>query len=361
MTFSTGTWNNRLIFIFLMVALLYLAQSFLIPLTIGGILASMFHPVCRWFELYIPRWISVFLCLIFMLMIAGGISMLVIWQLSGFTQDVGLISQKIHSLLTYGGDYLYSHFNLTRESQLELFKQQQPDLSAVLQSLLGSTMRLSSQIVFVFVYALLLLYYRTHLKNFLLRLVKKEQQEQAEHIVRSASRITQQYLVGLSKMIVALWIMYSIGFTIAGVSNPVTYAVLCGFLEIVPFIGNITGTSITLLASAAHDASLATLGSIALTYGIIQFIQGWFLEPLILGPQVRINPLFTIIALVLGGMLWGIAGVFLAIPMAAILKIVFDHIEPLKPYGFLIGEIETTKKGESKMTVFRKKSNRTAS
>lgn len=354
MTFSTGTWNSRLIFLFLMVALVYVAQSFLIPLTIGGIFASMLHPLCRRFELYMPRWISVFLCLIFMLLIVAGIAMLIIWQLSGFTQDIGLISQKIQSLITYGGDYLYSHFNLTRNSQLELFKPQKPDLSSVLQSLLGSTMRLSSQIVLVFVYTLLLLYYRTHLKNFLLRLVKKEQQEQAEQIVRSASRITQQYLVGLSKMIAALWIMYSIGFTIAGVSNPVTYAVLCGFLEIVPFIGNITGTSITLLASATHDASLATLGGIALTYGIIQFIQGWFLEPLILGPQVRINPLFTIIALVIGGMLWGIAGVFLAIPLAAILKIVFDHIEPLKPYGFLIGEVETVKKSNSLLHRFKK-------
>jgi predicted PurR-regulated permease PerM len=75
----------------------------------------------------------------------------------------------------------------------------------------------------------------------------------------------------------------------------------------------------------------------------VQFIQGWILEPLILGPQVKINSLFTIIALVLGELLWGIPGIILAIPLTAMLKIVCDHIESLKPYGFLIGEIETTK------------------
>jgi predicted PurR-regulated permease PerM len=78
-------------------------------------------------------------------------------------------------------------------------------------------------------------------------------------------------------------------------------------------------------------------------YGLVQLIQGWILEPVILGPQVKINPFTTIIALVLGELLWGIPGIFLAIPITAMFKIVCDHIEPLKPYGFLIGEIENEK------------------
>ncbi|MES1182045.1 MAG: AI-2E family transporter, partial [Flavobacterium sp.] len=85
------------------------------------------------------------------------------------------------------------------------------------------------------------------------------------------------------------------------------------------------------------------LAGIVITYGVVQFIQGWFLEPLILGPQVKINPLFTIMALVLGQLLWDIPGIILAIPLTAILKIACDHIEPLKPYGFLIGEIKNDK------------------
>ena len=83
---------------------------------------------------------------------------------------------------------------------------------------------------------------------------------------------------------------------------------------------------------------------IMITYAVVQFIQGWVLEPLILGPQVKINPLFTILTLVLGELLWGISGIILALPIIAIFKIICDYIEPLKPYGFLIGEIETVKR-----------------
>ena len=75
----------------------------------------------------------------------------------------------------------------------------------------------------------------------------------------------------------------------------------------------------------------------------MQLIQGWVLEPLIVGPQVKINPLFTILALVLGEFVWGIPGIILAIPLTGMFKIICDHIEPLKPYGFLIGEIKTVK------------------
>ena len=138
--------------------------------------------------------------------------------------------------------------------------------------------------------------------------------------------------------------MYGIGFSIIGVPNALFFAILCGLLEIVPFIGNLTGTTLTVLVAAIHGGNFTMLGGIVITYGIVQFTQGWFLEPLILGPQVKINPLFTIIALVLGELVWGIPGIILAIPITAIFKIICDHIESLKPYGFLIGEIETGKK-----------------
>ena len=144
-------------------------------------------------------------------------------------------------------------------------------------------------------------------------------------------------------MIVCLWIMYGIGFSIIGVENPFFFAIICGLLEIVPFIGNITGTTITLMVTAIQGASLFTLVSIIGTYGLIQFIQGWILEPIIVGSQVKINPLSTIVALVLGEIIWGLPGVFLAIPLIAMIKIICDHIEPLKPYGFLIGEVNSKK------------------
>jgi len=198
--------------------------------------------------------------------------------------------------------------------------------------------------VLMLVYVVFLLYNREHLKQFLLRLSPPEKKDEMEKVLYNIAEISQQYLVGLSKMIFLLWVMYGIGFSIIGVKHALFFAILCGLLEIVPFIGNITGTTLTILFSAVQGASVPMMLSIAATYGAIQFIQGWVLEPLILGPQVKINPLFTIVALVIGDLVWGIPGVFLAIPVIAMFKIVCDHVETLKPVGFLIGEIEGKKK-----------------
>ena len=165
-----------------------------------------------------------------------------------------------------------------------------------------------------------------------------------KQFIHSATQVSQQYLLGMSKMIILLWMMYGIGFGIIGIKNAIFFAILCGLLEIIPYIGNIIGTLLTVLFAVIYGDSLALVGGVVLVYGIVQIIQGWLLEPLILGPQVKINPLFTIIALVIGQLIWGISGVILAIPLTAIFKIICDHIEPLKPYCFLIGEIITPKK-----------------
>jgi predicted PurR-regulated permease PerM len=239
-------------------------------------------------------------------------------------------------------EYIIGHVGISAERQWNLIKSQQPSIPGILQVVAGSLTYLLTSSILTLAYVFLLLYYRIHIKNFILKL-SPHQKNEVEELVFSAAHISQQYLLGLTKMIICLWIMYGIGFSIIGIKNPIFYAILCGLLEIVPYVGNITGTSITLLVAAGHGAGLPVLGGIALTYGVVQFIQGWVLEPVILGPQVKINPLFTIIALVVGQLVWGIAGVFLAIPLTAMFKIVCDHIQSLKPYGFLISELPSRK------------------
>jgi len=127
------------------------------------------------------------------------------------------------------------------------------------------------------------------------------------------------------------------------VKNAFFFAILCGLLEIVPFIGNITGTTLTVLVSIVQGADIPMVISIIITYLLVQFIQEWILSPIIVGSQVKINAFTTIVALVLGELIWGIAGIFLAIPLIGMFKIICDHIESLKPYSFLIGQIETHK------------------
>jgi predicted PurR-regulated permease PerM len=131
--------------------------------------------------------------------------------------------------------------------------------------------------------------------------------------------------------------MYGIGFSIAGVKNALFFAVLCGILELVPFAGNITGTSITVLMALAQSSDSRVVIGVIITYGCVQLIQTYLLEPLVVGDRLNINPLFTILIIVVGEAVWGIAGMILAVPLLGIFKIVCDNTGPLKDLGFLIG------------------------
>src|SRR5690606_36645250 len=107
-------------------------------------------------------------------------------------------------------------------------------------------------------------------------------------------KVSEQYVSGLFMMIVGLWIMYGIGFTIVGVKNALFFAVLCGLLEIVPFVGNLTGTVLTVSMSLVQGGGMNLVVGILITYALVQFIQTYLLEPLIVGAEVSINRLFTI-------------------------------------------------------------------
>lgn len=345
MTITNTSVSKKIMLLFLVFVGLYFAKSFLMPLSISCILATLFLPFCNWMERKkLPRGIAVFICLLTLLIIIAGLIILFNSKISEVLNDFDLIKQKLVDTGTKIQQYIFNNLGISITKQIQIFKNEQPLFRSIVQLMLGSIAYIFTNLILVLTYVLFLLYYRTHIKNFLLKISPQAQQKETLELLTKATDISQQYLLGLSKMIVCLWVMYGIGFSIIGIDNAIFFAVLCGLLEIVPYIGNIIGTTLTVLVAALHSAKLSMLGGVIITYGTVQFIQGWVLEPIMLGPQVKINPLFTIIALILGELLWGIPGVIIAIPLTAIFKIVCDHIEPLKPYGFLIGEIENKKK-----------------
>jgi predicted PurR-regulated permease PerM len=355
MTTTTTSVIKKLFLLFLVFAGLYYAKVFLMPLCIGGVLATLFLPFCNWMEKHkMPKWIAVFICLLVLLIIITGFMALLGWQISELTNDVTLIKQKAIETANVVQNYVFNQFGITTARQSQILKAEQPSYANMMQLMAGSVTAVFVNLILILAYVVFLLYYRSHIKQFFIKITAPSRQIEMGEILNKAAHVSQQYLVGLSKMIFCLWIMYGTAFSILGVKNAIFYAIFCGVLEIVPFVGNIAGTTLTALAAALHGESAYMLIGIVITYAVVQFIQGWFLEPLIVGPQVKINPLFTIIALILGQLLWGISGIILAIPLTAIFKIICDHTEPLKPYGFLIGEIVVPKK---KLSFFKNKKN----
>jgi len=352
MIISNSSIIKKLLILFLVIAGLHFAEEFLMPLTIAGVLATLLLPLCRWLETKkVPKVLAVITGMLVLLTVLAGVGALLGWQISELVNDFAILKQKFIETGIRFQDYIFNHLGISIKRQSQMMQDEQPSVSGIVQIVADSVAYIFTNFVLVLAYIFLLLNYRSHIRTFILKLTLNSQHKEMGHVLHSITNVSQQYLLGLAKMIVVLWVMYGIGFSIIGVKNAIFFAILCGLLEIIPFVGNITGTTITLLIAFVNGASVTMLLAIIGTYLVIQFIQGWLLEPIIVGPHVKINPFATVMALVLGELIWGIPGIFLAIPIIAMAKIVCDHIESLKPYGFLIGEIV---KGKEKPELIKK-------
>jgi predicted PurR-regulated permease PerM len=193
--------------------------------------------------------------------------------------------------------------------------------------------------VFIFCF----LFYRNKFHDFIIMMVPDKNKERAEHILAEINLVTRKYMTGVVIVVTILSIVHSVTFTIIGLDYPIFFGVTAAIFNFIPYFGTLIGAILPLsyafLAMEGSSYALAVL----IYFIIIQFIENNILTPNITGGYVNLNPLITIISLIFGSMIWGIAGMLLIIPIIAMLKITCENIHSLKPVGYLLSDRGTEK------------------
>jgi predicted PurR-regulated permease PerM len=327
-----------LLLAFLIIAALYYAKPFLVPVCFAGLLAMLFLPLSNWFQTKkIPGAFSIILCILIFLAVLAGIIWLITWQITDLSAEAGDIESKLKGMIKQVEKNIQNRFGISPQQQEELASKQAENSSGMLTNAGSMLTGFIVDFILMLVYIFLFMFFRGRIRTFILQLVSPAQKKNAETIIGGVQKVSQQYLTGMGFMIACLWVMYGIGFSIVGVKYALLFAVICGLLEIVPFVGNLIGNSLAVLMVIIQGGGTGMIVGVIITYLVVQFLQSYILEPLVVGAEVNINPLFTIIILVVGELVWGIPGMVLAIPLLGIFKIICDHVTSLKPYGYLIG------------------------
>jgi predicted PurR-regulated permease PerM len=346
--FSLTRSVQVLLFCILFIVVLYYGRAFLVPLVFAGILSMLLLPVAEWLEKrHFPRALAVLCSDLLVVAVVAGIIGLISWQINDLMKDASELEANIMQKVTQLKQFIATSLGVSPQEQQQMLKKQQSASSSLGQNITGIFTLLSgilTDFLLMLIYIFLFLYYRNHFYSFALKLVATEKQAQAKDTIEQIEKTSRNYFRGLIMMIGCLWVMYGIGFSIVGAKNAIFFAILCGILEMVPFVGNLAGTALTILTNVAQGSDSGVLVGILVTYAVVQFLQSYILEPLVVGDKVSINPLFTIGGIVAGELIWGIPGMIMAIPLLGMTKIVCDHIEVLKPYGYLIGEEEKKEK-----------------
>jgi len=344
MSSNSGNLQRIASFLIITVIVVYImiiGKFILVPLIFAALLSIMVQPICNRLEVYIKRKIPVIIVSFLAVLIPlTGIIMFFSYQLSDVIQNMPAITDKLQHSSEALFTWLENNFGVTKAESWSWLKS---NFSKILDTPLkffkggltsGTTFLVNLFMVLIFMFFFLL--YRGGIKNFMLIQFKEANREKGKEILMQIQKVVRHYLYGLLTVIVILAILNSIGLWIIGVNYAVFWASLAAFLSIIPYIGTTIGGLLPFMyAFATADYWWQPLAVVGL-YFSVQQLEGNLITPYVVGSNVKINPLIAILSLLIGGVIWGVAGIVLAIPIAAIFKLVFDNIDALKPVGALM-------------------------
>lgn len=340
--------NHLLIFLFLLFAGMYYARSFLLPVSLAVLFSMLMSGLANRFEKWgMPRWLSTILCTLILVIVFLASVYFITDEVAEFADDIPSLKEKALENLDKIQGYIGEQWGLDPEKQVSLLRTRSSTIldgvGAVVQVILQMLTDVLKYFVLITVYVLLMLLYRDKFHLFILKQVQDNKQERVREVLQNCTIVAVKYLLGRGLLVVILFFMYGIGYKISGLDHPLFMALIAAALSIIPIVGTLVGGAIPVGIALITGSSGVAIGAV-IVFLIAQVVENYVLTPLVVGSKVNLNPLFTIMAVILGGAIWGAIGMIVFIPLLAIVKIICDNIPSLNHYGFLIGK-ETSSGG----------------
>ncbi|MDB5141882.1 MAG: family transporter [Mucilaginibacter sp.] len=341
-----------------LIALGYLvvqAKDLVDPLIFGLLFAILLLPICSFFEakFRLPRSIASLLSIIMLVVFIGSILYLVGSQISHLADDWPMLKKQVSQSIDDLRQWIEGSFHINMDKQMDYVHDATSKLMSSGTNVIGTTFGAVSSLMlfysFILIFTFLVLLYRRLLLRFLVWVFIEDNSPIVFDIVENIQKILRQYILGLMLEMVIVSAVACTAFWIIGIKYAVLLGLIVGLFNIVPYVGIFTAlflsATITLATGNVKDVVYVVISVI-----VIHAVDSNVLLPTVVGSKVRLNALISFIGIVVGEMIWGLSGMFLAIPMIAILKIIFDRIESLKPWGFLFGgEYEYKKSAQKAM------------
>jgi len=339
-----------LICIALVILGLYLLQDLLILVSYSMILAMLVLPVCEWLESKgLARSLSIVICLFIMFAFIGLLLLLLVGQIAEFASDWPMFIRKAEKWVAGLQSFLSHNLNISRKKQMLEVSNQTINLlknsGDIISTTFGTVIHGITTLIIVPIFVFFFLYYRQFFSDFLARVFPTTEPTVLRGIMQKTGVVVQSYLIGLLAVMFIVALLCCAGFWWIGVDYFMFFGCLTGILLLIPYIGIWIGASLPIILTLASLGPNYALGVIAWV-AVVQFIEANFITPLVIGSKVSINPMVAMLALLAGELIWGIQGLILALPLTAIMKVIFDHVPALEPYGFLLGEAPKRSKRE---------------
>ena len=322
-------------------SILYYGQAVLIPVMMATLFAILLGPLNNFFKskMRMPHVIAVSLTVTVFVLVFVGIIFFLSWQISDMMSDWGKIKSNVNIHLNNLQSLVKENFNLSEVEQKQMIdKAANGSGTEIVGTTILSVTDTLLNLVLLPIYTFLILLYKTHFIKFLGKLFKAQHHAKVQEILGQIRVSVQSYIAGLIIETVIVSVLTTIGFMIIGVPYAFLLGVITGILNLIPYIGILIAGVISMVASLTGSPEISIIIGVIVVNILVQFIDNNFLVPMIVSSKVEINALVSIVGIIIGSSLGGIAGMFLAIPIIAIMKVIFDRIDELKAWGYLMGD-----------------------
>ena len=325
--------------IFGLVAILYFGKTLFAPLALAGVLAMLFTPLVDRFKDkgWGEGWgiaLSAFILLVLVTLLVS----LVFWQVQSFTDQWGQIQRRAQDLYSGLEEWFTTSFGVKETAVEQQLREIGTNFMSSLSAITGNIMSVLSQGLLTLVYFILMLMERERFFRFAVRIAPDNKRDNAQKAFRESRQIAAHYLIGKLEVMGVLAIVYALGFLVGGVQFAVLLAIQAALFSIIPYLGNIIGggiaVAVAFLSGGGPVGALIVVGVMA----IAQVLESYVLSPWIIGDEIDLNPWATVVAVVGFGLVWGIIGAVLALPLVGMFRIICNHFEGLRSIGYLLGQ-----------------------
>ena len=332
----------------LFVYALFNLKSILIPLSFSILLAVLLNPLVnllqRW---HVQKVVAIMIAISIAIIIIVGVVYFITMELANFSDQMPLLKKKFTELFSTLQQFVNEHFNIPLSKQQQYISETQSGLKPLIGTALGTVMGTLAMIFLLPVYTFLFLFYKVLILNFLYESFSETNSNEVNVVLKQTKGAIQSYMFGLLLEALIVAVLNTTALFILGVDYAILLGLVGAILNILPYIGGMIAILLPIIIATVTKEGYNTQLGILAAYLVIQFIDNHFLVPYIVSSKVKINALVSIVIVLLGNALWGVSGMFLSIPFLGILKIIFDRVPDLKPWGKLFGDqVPTRHKGQ---------------
>ncbi|MER0437974.1 AI-2E family transporter [Emticicia sp. W12TSBA100-4] len=325
--------------LYLLFYILFILKDTLAPVCYAGLLAILLNPlVNKLNELKVKREISIILSILLAFVLFGGLIAFLASQMSSFSELAPEFMQKGNQLLHDIQIWVSDCCNISLSKQMKMITEALESSKAYIGQTVSTIAGIIGIVVLLPIYVYLILYYKPLFINFFYEVFDTEHESKVSEVLTETKSAIQSYIQGLLIEMLIVAGLNSAALLLLGVEYAILIGVVGAIINIIPYIGGLIAIAMPVAMSlVTGDGGYSTALYIIIAYTIIQFLDNNVIVPKVVSSKVEVNAFISIIVVLLGGALWGVSGMFLSIPFVAILKIIFDRIQDLKPWGMILG------------------------